>query len=66
MQEAFEQFGQKDGEPSKMRFNPIYDEVEDMVERVQKEARAPFQIDNLRPFAANGTADITAVSKVGK
>lgn len=64
MQEAFEQFGQKEGEPSKMRFNPIYDEVEDIIERVQNESRAPFQIDNLRPFAANGTADVHVDLKV--
>jgi hypothetical protein len=61
VEEAYEQFGQKEGEPSqmgsKMRFNPVYDEVEDIHERVQNEAKAPFEAENLRPFASNGTAD---------
>ena len=64
MQEAFEQFGQPEGQPSRMRFNPVYDEVEDIYERVQNEAKAPFEMDNLRPFAANGTADAPAASTV--
>lgn len=55
--EAFESFGpKKEGEPSKSSFNPIYDEVEDFDERVQNEARAPFALDNLRPFASNALA----------
>lgn len=34
-----------------MRFNPIYDEIEDIYERVQNEAHAPFELDNIRPFS---------------
>ena len=66
MEEAFEQFGQREGEPSKMRFNPIYDEIEDIYERVQSEAKAPFEMDNLRPFASNGTVDTPAASTAPK
>jgi hypothetical protein len=46
---------------TKMNFRPIYDDTEDIVERVQSEARAPFsrtdlaeEMENLKPFAANG------------
>jgi hypothetical protein len=53
--EAFEEFGAKrEGLPS--RFNPVYDEDKDFDMRVQNEARAPFALDNLRPFAANSAA----------
>ena len=45
-----------------MLFNPIYDEIEDIYERVQNEAKAPFEMDNLRPFSSNGTADAPAAS----
>lgn len=55
MGEAFETFGEKK-EGHVARFNPIYDEVEDFDERVQNEARPPFALDNLRPFASNSLA----------
>jgi hypothetical protein len=55
--EAFESFGpKKEGEAPKSSFNPIYDEVDDFDERIQNEARAPFALDNLRPFASNALA----------
>jgi hypothetical protein len=50
VEEAYTQFGQKEGEPSKMRFNPIYDEVEDIYERVNDNAKAPFEKEKLRPI----------------
>ena len=53
--EAFETFGEKK-EGHVPRFNPIYDEVEDFDERVQNEARPPFALENLRPFASNSLA----------
>lgn len=53
--DAFETFGEKrEGQPN--RFNPVYDEDKDFDMRVQNEARAPFALDNLRPFAANSAA----------
>lgn len=53
--DAFEEFGAKrEGQPN--RFNPVYDEDKDFDLRVQNEARAPFELDNLRPFAANSAA----------
>ena len=55
VEEAFETFGAKrEGQPN--RFNPVYDEDKDFDLRVQNEARAPFALDNLRPFAANSAA----------
>eukprot|EP00596_Hydrurales_sp_CCMP1899_P001535 CAMPEP_0119054640 /NCGR_PEP_ID=MMETSP1177-20130426/75210_1 /TAXON_ID=2985 /ORGANISM="Ochromonas sp, Strain CCMP1899" /LENGTH=100 /DNA_ID=CAMNT_0007034955 /DNA_START=1362 /DNA_END=1664 /DNA_ORIENTATION=- len=50
VEEAYTQFGQKEGEPSKMRFNPVYDEGEDIYERVNDNAQAPFEKEKLRPI----------------
>lgn len=36
---VYEQFG---GNPGKLQFNPIYEEDERILEKVQEEARAPF------------------------
>ena len=58
VEDAYEQFGCS---KTKTNFRPIYDDTEDIVERVQSEARAPFsrtelseEMENLKPFAANG------------
>jgi hypothetical protein len=33
-----------------MRFNPVYDEGEDIYERVNDNAQAPFEKEKLRPI----------------
>ena len=56
VEEAYEQFG---GGGKALNFRPVYDDTEDIEERVQSEARAPFaaeDLENLQPFAANGAA----------
>jgi len=56
VEEAYEQFG---GPGKALNFRPVYDDTEDIQERVQSEARAPFaaeNLENLKPFAANGAA----------
>ena len=59
VEEAYEQFGGA----KKLNFRAVYDDTDDIVERVQNEARAPFadEMENLKPFAANGarTADMS-------